>query len=215
MNRKIIFIRTSTHEQTPALQLADIQSLNPGDDVTIIEEQQSAWRDAKRPQWEKVKSAVIAGKVDTIFCWNLDRIYRNRKKLVEFLRICAEHKTKVRSFSQKWLDSIQTMDAPFNEIMYDMMLQILGWIAEEESNTKSNRVKMAVRKTAKGTFSHLGNRWGRKGFSPQTITRVLELHKKGLSTRAIAALVTVYDDNRNEKKISKSAVHKIVAKIIH
>ena len=211
MNKNIIFIRTSTTEQTPELQLADIQSLNPGKDVTIILEQQSAWRDAKRPQWEKVKTAVIDGKVDTIYVWNLDRIYRNRKKLVEFLRICAEHKTKVRSFCQKWLDSIQMMDAPFNEIMFDMMLQILGWIAEEESNTKSSRVKMAVRKTAKGTFSHLGNRWGRKAFPQQTISRVMELHNKGISVRGIAALVTVYDENRNEKKISKSAVHKIIS----
>lgn len=211
MKKNIIYLRCSTSEQTPQLQLSDIQSLNPGEDATIIQENQSAWKEAKRPQWEKIKEAVINDRVDVIFVFSLDRIYRNRKKLVEFLRICAEHKTKVRSFCQKWLDSIQQMDAPFSEIMYDLMLQILGWIAEEESNTKSSRVKMAVRKTEKGTFSHLGNRWGRKGFPPQTISRVLELHMKGLSTRAIAAQVTVYDDNRNEKKISKSAVHKIIS----
>ena len=100
----------------------------------------------------------------------------------------------------------------FNEIVMDMVINLLGWIGEEESEKKSSRVKMAVKKTSKGTFSHNGNKWGRKSFPAQTINRVLELHEQGKSIRKIASEVNVYDANNNARKISKSAVQQILSR---
>jgi DNA invertase Pin-like site-specific DNA recombinase len=102
------------------------------------------------------------------------------------------------------------MPPPFDEVMYNLMLEIIGWIAEEQSSTKSIRVKLAVRKGVKGTYSHKGNKWGRKAFPKQTIDRVIKLHKDGTSIRNISSLVKVYDKNNNPRNISKSSVHKIV-----
>ena len=92
------------------------------------------------------------------------------------------------------------------------MLQIMGWITEEESIKKSNRVKMALRKNINGiTFSHKGNKWGRKTLSKQVTAKVNELNALGLTIRQIAAQVTVYDKHNNGRKISKSAVHKLLS----
>ena len=93
-----------------------------------------------------------------------------------------------------------------------MVLNLLGWIGEEESEKKSSRVKMAVKKTSKGTFSHNGNKWGRKALPTQTVNRVLELHRQGSSIRQIASQVNIYDSNNNAKKISKSAVQQILSR---
>ena len=114
------------------------------------------------------------------------------------------------SYNQQWLQAIQQLQPPFNEIMFDFMLSIMGWLSEDESVKKSNRVKMAVRKNKEVTVSYKGNKWGRKPLSKQTISKIKELYLQGKSIREIAKLVTVYDSNNNGRLISKSAVHKTI-----
>jgi DNA invertase Pin-like site-specific DNA recombinase len=206
-----VFIRCSTGEQTPELQLTDISSMVNLDSLKILTEKVSAFKDnTKRPILDELRNEIKKGKVNILYVWHLDRLYRDRKKLVDFLAFCRLYKTKVLSYNQKFLEVFLTMPSPFDEAMYDLMLQIIGWIAEEQSTTKSNRVKLAVRKAVNGTFSHKGNKWGRKAFPKQTIDRVIKLYKSGSSIRNIANQVKVYDKNKNSKNISKSSVQKII-----
>lgn len=212
--KKVAYIRCSTPEQEPQLQLRDITTsfkLENGG-FQVFEENKSAWKEnVKRPEFDKLKSEIMKGKVSELFVWDVDRIFRNKNRLVEFFTLCKIYQTSIYSYRQKWLNEIQKMPPPFNQIVFDFMLSFLAWVAEDESNKKSERVKMAiVRKEGKPTVSYKGSKWGRKAFSPQTITRVLECHKQGLSLREIAKQVKVYDSNRNERYISKSAVHKII-----
>jgi DNA invertase Pin-like site-specific DNA recombinase len=206
-----IFIRTSTKEQEPTLQLDNIVSTFRVESYKIIIEKDSAFKEkAKRVEFEKLKKLISAGKVSQLFVWDLDRIHRNRKKLIEFLALCKIYKTKVYSYNQQWMQSIQQIQEPFNEIMFDMMLSIMGWLAEDESAKKSNRVKMAVRRTESGTLSYKGAKWGRKALSKQVVSKIQELHKQEKSIREIAQMVQVYDNSNNGRNISKSAVHKII-----
>jgi DNA invertase Pin-like site-specific DNA recombinase len=207
---KCIYIRTSTTEQTPELQLRDINSIVNGE-CEVITEQQSAWKDnVKRPELDALLTLIRKGKVSDLYVWDLDRIYRNRKKLVEFFILCRHHDTKVHSYNQNWLEDLNKIPAPFNEIMMDLLINLLSWTSEEESNKKSNRVKMAVKRTEKGTYSTYGNKWGRKPVSPQTLSKIKEMHNQGMSLREISEHLVVFDRNRNEKKLSKSAVHKLL-----
>jgi hypothetical protein len=118
--------------------------------------------------------------------------------------------TLVFSHNQQWLQAIQKIQQPFNEMMFDLMLSIMGWLGEDESVKKSNRVKMAVRRTDVGTISYKGNKWGRKALSKQVVSKIQELHKQGNSIREIAQKVQVYDNSNNGRNISKSSVHKII-----
>src|SRR5581483_964898 len=162
----VIYIRTSTTEQTPELQLKNIKELNPTKEATILKEQESAFDDSKiRPKFEQLKKLITTRKIDSLYVWHLDRIYRNRKKLVEFFTLCNAHGVKIFSYNQQWLNEIARIPEPFNEIVNDLVIQILGWISEEESRTKGNRVRNAIRKTTKGTYSYNGNKWGRKAIS--------------------------------------------------
>ena len=179
----------------------------------IIEEQDSAYKEnSKRVEFEKLKKLMCANKVAELYVWDLDRLFRNRKRLIEFLQLCNHTKTSLFSFNQKWLQSIQNIQEPFNEIMFDLMIQIMGWLAEDESKKKSNRVKMAVvKKDDKPTVSYKGNRWGRKPLSKQVVNKIMELHKSGCSIRQIASQVYVYDSNKNGTTISVGAVHKTIS----
>jgi len=210
MRGALTYIRTSTTEQTPELQLADISTLHPPVDALIIQEQQSAFKDnVKRPEMERLYTEIKSGKVSDIFVWDLDRLFRNRLRLKEFFILCRTFKVSVHSFNQSWLDDLNKVPPPFDEIVIELLINITGWLGQEESSKKSNRVKMAVRKRNGLTLSYKGNRWGRKPFPKQTIDRVMELHKRGMSVREISKNVNVYDKNNNSRPISKSAVHKI------
>lgn len=210
---RIIYIRTSTTEQTPELQLNDISTLVNLDECICYKEQESAYKiDVNRPEFDKIKALINKRQVSDIYVWHLDRLFRNRKRLIEFLLLCKMNSVIIHSFKQIWLESLNRIPEPFNEVVYDMMIQIFGFIAEEESSTKSARIKNAIRRSDSGkTKSHKGNIWGRKPFSKQTIKKVLEYRNEGKSIREIASLVIIYDSNNNGKNISKSSVQKILA----
>ncbi len=207
----IAFIRTSTTEQTPELQLQGIDAIAIRLELTVKSEKESAFKDnAKRPVFNEVIALIKQGKVKNLFVWDLDRLYRNRIKLKQFFVLCKHYKTTIQSVNQEWLNNLNAIPAPFNEIVFEMLIQIFGWIGEEESVKKSKRVKLAVRKKeGSKTKSYKGNVWGRKPLTPQTVKRVMDLYHSGKSIREIAREVIVYRNN-NGKNISKSAVHKTI-----
>ena len=212
MIRVAIYIRTSTNEQNPDNQVNNCELINNYGPYELFKDQQSAWKDnIERDNFSLLKKKIKKRKFDHLIVWDLDRIYRNRKSVIEFFNFCKMYKCKIHSYRQMWLEDLNNIQEPFNEIMHDLMLQVMGWLAEEESNRKSHRVKLAVRKRdGKPTVSYKGNKWGRKGLSKQSKGRVMELHNKGLSIREIASQVKIYNKHGSARNISKSAVHKII-----
>ncbi len=199
---KAIYLRTSTEEQNPQNQLDDCLSIAV--EAKVYEEKQSAWKEKDRPIFESIKKEIKSGNITELYVWDLDRLFRNRKKLKEFFEFCKIYKCSIHSYRQLWLEDLNKIPEPFNEIMFELMIQIMGWLAEEESQKKSDRVKIAFQ-NYKGK-----SKWGRKGLSKETKKEIIEAHKKGMSLREVADSVFLWDKNNNRKKISKSAVHKII-----
>ncbi len=210
MTNTAFYIRCSTLEQEPELQIKDIKTICE-QPFELYKENQSAWAENTiRPVFSSIISLIKKRKISNLYVWDLDRIYRNRKRLQEFFILCKTYDCKVHSYRQNWLEDINSIPAPFNEIVFDLLINITGWMGQDESQKKSERVKMAVKKRSNGTFSYKGNKWGRKALPKQTIDRVLEFHQQGKSIREIASIVKIYDKHNNGKQISKSAVHKIL-----
>ncbi len=213
MKQTIIYLRTSTEEQNPQNQLEACQQLAQKlnlQDCEIFEDKVSGWKELERKNFNEIKKAIEKAQVKYLICWDLDRIYRNRKKLIEFFEFCKIYNCKIYSVRQDWLESINRIQEPFNEIMHNLMLQIMGWLAEEESNKKSERVKLAIKKRDGETYSKFGNKWGRKAInSPRLKEKVKELHNQGLSFREILKHEEVYfyDKNKNKKKPSLATIH--------
>jgi len=88
----------------------------------------------------------------------------------------------------------------------------MGWLSEEESQKKSDRIRLAVRKKeGESTKSFKGNKWGRKEIkNKKMISDILELHKQGLSLKVISQRVQYNDKNNNKINPSVSLVWKIV-----
>lgn len=213
MTNAIIYARVSTEEQNPENQIDNIKTLLPesNTEAIVLLEKQSAWKDKDRPQFNMLVDKIKHSQVCDVYVWDLDRLYRNRKKIVAFMELCKAYKVKVHSYRQQWLEDLHKAPDPWGEIMTGLMVQIMGWMAEDESKKKSERVKAAVKRGADGvTRSYKGNKWGDKGLPKQTINRILEAHKSGLSIREIASQVRTWDKNNNPKPISKSVVHKYI-----
>jgi DNA invertase Pin-like site-specific DNA recombinase len=207
----IIYIRTSTDEQEPQNQIKSCEKLSNGE-YKLLQDKQSAFTDKKeREKFEIAKKLIKSRTIKHFIVWDLDRIYRNRKKLKEFFQLCKVYNCSIHSVNQQWLEQLNDIPSPFNEIMHELMLNLMGWLAEDESKKKSDRVKLAVRKESGITKSYKGNKWGRKSISRKTINEVLELDKQGISIRKIAEQVYIWDKNNNKKLIGKSTVHKIVS----
>ncbi len=212
---KAIYIRTSTEEQKPENQIRDIEKI-AGTEYLLFMDKQSAWKeDKERPEFERLKKEIKNKKIKKLYCWDLDRIYRNRQRLLGFFEFCKMHNCLIYSFRQSFLSEMQDLTLPkgfefIKEMMINQFLNFLGWIAEEESTKKSERVKLAVRKKGNTTISYKGNKWGRKSISTQTKNKIIELHKQRKSIRGICKEIFTYT-KRGKKNISVGVVHKIIA----
>ncbi len=203
MGKTIFYVRVSTEEQNPENQIRDCEKINKWGEYEVIEDKQSAYKDnIQRNGFERLRSLIKKGKVNSLIVWDLDRIYRNRKKLKEFFEFCKVYKCAIHSVNQQWLEELHKIPEPFNEIMHSLMLNLMGWLAEDESKKKSDRVKLAVRKKGGVTKSYKGNKWGRKALSPQKKNKVIEYYNNNpkAKIREIA----------KELGLSKSVVHKYI-----
>lgn len=172
MAEVIIYLRTSTDEQNPENQLADCKSINSFGEAEVIEDKQSAWKEEKdRPGFERMKLSIVRQKIKHIIVWDFDRLFRNRQKLKEFMQLLKIYKVQLHSVRQQWIEEINKIPSPWNEIVYEMLINVFGWLAEEESDKKSKRIKIAY-------ANHKGAKWGRPGISEKTASEVVKLFKE-------------------------------------
>ena len=216
--RTIIYLRTSTEEQNPENQLKDCKSFSEGlklDEFEVFQEKQSAFKDdSKREVFNNILKEIKKGKVDHIIVWDWDRLFRNRNKLIQFFELCKIYKCKIHSSRQGYFEDFYKIPAPFDEIVSNLVLNLMGHMAEEESKKKSDRVKLAViKEEGKVTKSYKGNKWGRKEIPTKVAIRIIELCVEGLSIRKIAEHEDIFywDKNNNKKQLGKSTVHKIIS----
>lgn len=200
----VIYLRTSTSEQFPEKQKQECVMFAEarGYQVDgIFQEQLSGFKDIIRPQYELVKEKARKGEVQAVICWALDRWVRNRDTLLDDVTILRNYGVKLHSVKEAWLEAIN-IDGALGKTIQDFLLGLIGSLAEMESQRKSERTKMA--------YENRTGRWGRKNLSDQTRQAIIEEHKQGKSINQICAKVLYYDRNRNEKHVSRGAVHKII-----
>jgi DNA invertase Pin-like site-specific DNA recombinase len=225
MTNAFVYNRVSTTEQNPELQLKECLDYATERGWTVkqvFSEQKSAFKDeSKRDEFNRMLDETKQGGIDFILVWNMDRFSRQPEEYVmKQIRDLSFYGTKVVAVhGDVWSQLVESIGrlkelGSIGEAILEFLEKIIRALeyqrANRESKTKSERVKMAVRHVGGRTESYKGNKWGRKGVPKQTRDRVLELHKQGLSTRKIAALVR-YTLNGKERQLSRGTVHKIVS----
>jgi DNA invertase Pin-like site-specific DNA recombinase len=179
-------------------------------EYSLYEDKQSAWKDNKeRFNLERLKKDIRQGKIKDLYVWDWDRLFRNRKKLKEFFQFCVVYKCQIHSFRQGFFETFYKIPAPFDEIMKELFLNLLGWMAEDESTKKSDRIRLAVRReNGKPTKSYKGNKWGRKALDIDK--KIILLSGEGKSIREICKEVYYWDKSRHKKFVSVGYVQGVI-----
>lgn len=185
----LIYLRVSSEDQNPENQLNDCMDYAMGflgysrDDIEVITEYISAYKNPDRD----VLKAFLSRK--DVVSWRFDRIQRNRKKFIEVMRSSSQLGTRIHSVKEVWLRDLHKVPAPWNEMIYDFMLQIIGWFAEDESRKISERTKaglarkkaqnkLPVRGTKKYDFDRIWQEYKNQG----SINRVGKVLPYGYAT---------------------------------
>lgn len=201
-----IYVRVSGKKQEEKNQLPDCRKLAKElkfKGYDIIKEKLSAFKNPDRETLRKLE------KYDHVVIWRYDRLQRNRKRFVELMRYYSHRGTKIHSFSEGWVEELHKIPSPWNEMIYDFVIQLVGWMAEEESMLKSRRVKLAVKKKKGRTFSYRGKKWGRKT-KKVSLKRLKECYDTSLRKTAER-----YNHGlKEEHKISHMTVKKLLP-LIH
>lgn len=185
------------------------------DEVIVVKEEISAWRNDVRPVFKDLIERARKERVQYIFTFDYDRIYRDRVKLFSTIKNYSKFGVKILSYRQQWLQEILAVPEPFNEIFYDFLLQIVGWIAEEESNKRSDRVKAAYNRRKLGR-EQFGKKviWGRKSKEePDVIALVQSLRAENpkISIRDLALRISEVRGG-GDRSVSRSVVHRILSR---
>lgn len=80
-------------------------------------------KDQNRPQLQRLKRDIAAGKIDLVICFKLDRITRSLKDFVDLWALFAEHDVNVSSLREKFDTSMPTGEAMVQLIMVFAQLE--------------------------------------------------------------------------------------------
>ena len=225
MEKSVILIRTSTKEQSPELQLDECKKFNDSKGwilSKVFSKQESAYKN-EEGVWKDEIEWAINNDIRHIVVWNMDRFSRlEEEKVLDLVKMLSVmHNIKLHAVNGDAWSEIAEVIGKLNDMGFvgkalsDFLETMIRGIefrrANRESKTKSERVKLAVRKVdGSKTKSYKGNNWGRKSLPKSVVDKIKKLRDNGMSLREISNTVYYYDKNGNKKLVSKSAVHKSI-----
>jgi DNA invertase Pin-like site-specific DNA recombinase len=190
--RVALYMRVSTIEQKPDLQINDLRAYAERAGLEIVDEYLDVAVSGKkqgRPQLDVLMSAARDRVFDQVLVWKFDRFARSTKHLLSALEEFDHLGIGFVSFR----DQIDT-SSPMGRVMFTLV----GAMAELESSLISERVTAGM-KAAKAKGKHVG----RPRMSRRTVARVETLARTTeMSIRQIQREIG--------EGVSRSAVGKIV-----
>lgn len=174
------YLRVSTKDQKPDLQREDISSWADSHGLEIGQwyEDRMSGDKRTRPQLDKLRKDIFAGRIDTVIVWKLDRLSRTKRDGEVLLADWCGRGVRVVSVTQK-ID----LDGIIGQIVASVLLG-LG-----EINLANIRERQASGiALAKKRGAYRGRKRGTTKGNPE---RAKELKTKGLKVKEIAAAMEV------------------------
>jgi DNA invertase Pin-like site-specific DNA recombinase len=115
-------------------QLAAVRSLC-GEDVTVYTDWGISGRKADRPDYQRLRADIAAGKVSSVCAYSLSRLGRSTIELLRFVELCQDHNVPIRTN----VENIDTSSA-----MGRMLLTIMAAVAQLEAELAQERIGAAL-----------------------------------------------------------------------
>ncbi len=183
--RNYAYIRCSSKDQSEARQLEAIKDLEIDERDIYIDK--ASGKDFNRPEWQALKRSIRSG--DILYVKSLDRLGRNKEGIMETWRWLMTNKIEVVVLDMPILDTRKYKELKgVGELITDLVLQILAWLAEEErinikqrqregiDAAKKMNVKFGRRKIeVNENFEAVYEEWVNKKITAKRAMELLEL----------------------------------------
>jgi len=213
MNKSVIYLRVSSDKQTEESQLKPCEALCKERNYDVIgiyrDHSKSAYKNVKRPSFDKVNELVKNREIDHIVVWALDRwTRRGPKELKSTISYLSAYNVQIHSVQENWLESIN-MPGGMGSVVRDFFIGLIGWMAQQESELKSERIKQSKtyqKALDKGTV-------GRSTLPDAIVNEVTQLLQKGKSYKQIHEQVTYKAKFGKVKHVSIGTISSIAKKL--
>lgn len=152
-----IYVRVSTDEQDMANQtmvLREWAEARGFEIVKVFQEEESAWRNGHQRELSRLFSAAHQGRFKIVLVWALDRLTRGGPRtILTMVDRLAKSGVKVLSRQESWTE--------VPDEMYELLLAMVGWVAQFESKRISERTRAGLDR-ARAEGKQLGRPPGRK-----------------------------------------------------
>lgn len=139
-NRVAIYLRVSTDKQTTENQLPGLHFLcqqRGWEVVKVYEEQGTAWDAGHQPELAKLTEQARKAQFNIVLVWALDRLCRQGSTVIlQMVDKFKRYGVRVISVQEPWTE------APGE--LADLLYSIAGWVAQQESKRRSERVKAGL-----------------------------------------------------------------------
>ena len=198
MKKAALYIRVSTNDQDPTMQIKDLRRYAQQRGFEIKKEYVDvgvSGTKVNRPALDALMDAARKRLFDVVLVWRFDRFARSTKHLVDALH-------EFRALSIDFISYQEAIDtsSPIGEAMFT----IIGAMAKLERDIIVERVKAGMRKA-----KEQGKRIGRPK-AVVDVDKILSLRRQGLSIQAIADCVRYKDGKGRWRNVSKGKVHRIL-----
>jgi len=163
-----LYIRVSKEEQNADNQLPSllkVASSRGWEIYKVYSEEASAWSNGHQAELKALFKAASTHNFQVVLVWALDRLTREGiATILGYVNTLRQYGVTLVSLQEPWTEQ----SGPMAELLYAMT----AWIAQFESQRKSERIKAALAKRkAKGLY--IGRKLGSKDAKPRRRTGYL------------------------------------------
>ena len=178
----VIFARTSTSKQTVDNQLHDLRKVAHNNGWEVVDEYLEVVSGAKgrdqRKEFDRLLKDVIRGKFEMILAWDVSRLGRSLKTLVEFIEDIQERNVDLY-LHQNGIDTSTSAGKA--------MFQMIGIFSEFERSIISDRIKTSLDRVRSE-----GKKLGRPtNYNDGMKNSIRLLRDRGMSIKKIATELSI------------------------
>ena len=175
------YARVSSADQNETRQIVALT--DAGIDRSNIFIDHKSGKDFNRPAWRRVRRTLREG--DTLVIQSLDRLGRNYDEMLnEWRYLVHKRKANIRVLDMPILDTSNKTNGLIGQVIAEIVLQLLSFIAENERRTIRERQRQGI-----AAAQARGVRFGRPRMQlPPEFVRLVRAVRKHEMTLAMAAL---------------------------
>ena len=197
------YARVSSADQNEARQIVALKNAGIDDDRIFIDHKSG--KDFNRPAWRLVRRTLREG--DTLVVQSLDRLGRNYADMLnEWRYLVHKRKANIRVLDMPILDTANKTNGLIGEVVAEIVLQLLSFIAENERRNIRERQRQGI-----AAARARGVRFGRpaRQLPPPFAECVARLRNGELTLKTAAVLCDIPESTFRDKMKDQHNVARI------